>query len=349
MYYYFELFENRTQPTTFLPTGNERKNDMSHTEMSQFAELTRRFEQMNDWQSADGFVRLLKEIVLARQEGDLDDRDNLRLLIMRVEDRIIEVTKQEVDELIDDFEGFSPRALKRKRDNLLQAAPDAPTKRLNKFFQSQSWKIKDRLDKGSLEMAESYISTIENALKLVEEILAGDDKENNLRCMRANLDSVESAFSRIERTPHVKFVGMKLVAQKQEVSSATLLAYHKSRFETANAALTALEAAAAEKERQAAAMALEEKRKAHPLKARSLEEQRMNFTRHQIELEIEKAVLAIERRSKPAGKAARQFLDHIKQKNADAAWASLNEIRRYDGGVPKILQEEYQRAAGNTG
>ena len=318
---------------------------MSYADTSRSEELTRRFEQMLEWQSADGFIRLLNEIVLARQEGDPDDRDNLRSLIAKVEDRVIELVRQKVDERTEDFESFSPRALKRHRDNLLQMAPDAPTKRLNKFFQSQAWKIKDLLDKGSLELAEHYIATIENALKLVEEILALGDKENELRCMRANMDSVESAFYRIEHTPHVKFVGMKLAAGKQEVSSDTLIAYHKSRFEAAKTAVAALETAAAEKERQAAAKALEKKRKVHPLKARSLEEQRMAFTRQQTEVEIEKTIRGIERRSKFAGQAARQFLNHIKQKDAEKAWACLSTIRTHDVAMPPILVDEWRRIA----
>lgn len=340
-----ELFENRINSQPLFADWQERKNVMSYTQTSLFEDLTRRFEQMHEWQSVDGLIRLLKEIVLARQEGDPDDRDKLHSLIVRVENRIAEQVKQETDELLEDFEGFSPRSMKKQRDKLLGMVPDAPTQKLRKLFQSVAWKIKDRLDKGSLELAEHYISTIENALKLVEELLSGENKENDLRCMRANLDSVGTALYRIENTPHVKFVGIVTLARKNEISSDTLLTYHKQRFEDANATLTALELAVVEKERTEAVKALEVKRNVHRLKERSLEDQRAGFNRQQIELQIEKIVQGIERRSKIAGQAARQFLEYIKQKDANAAWACLGTIRTHDVAMPPILVDEWRRIA----
>ena len=321
---------------------------MVYIAMSSSEQLATRFARMTEWQSVDGFIDLLRKIVLSMQEGDPDDRGNLRALIARVENRIIELTRQKVDELVNDFEDFNPLTLKRERNLLLQMAPDAPTKRLNKFFMAQSWKIKDRLDKGSRELAEYFISIIENALGLVEEILASTNQEREIRCMRANLDGAEGALHKIDRMPHVKFVGIKLAAQKRQVTSDALLAGYMARYEAANTALAFLEAEAVEKERLADAKALEERRGIHRLKERSLEEQRTTFTRQQTVVQIEQAVAAIERRNEKAGKAARQFLAHLALNNTNAAWASLGEIRNLDGGVPKLLQDEYHRIASKT-
>jgi hypothetical protein len=244
--------------------------------------------------------------------------------------------QKKVDKIGGDWRDGSagPTELRRQRDFFRMLAKEASTAKMRQALWSAGNFVQGLLNQGSENLAESLLSSAENDLTYVNELL---DKGEELRVADANLCGAKNVMQRIKESPHLWHVGLPRVAKKRNVSVDALYNCVMRRIEASEIILRNLVSRVEEERRQ------EREREYERALQLTAEEERLRR-----EEQIEQAVQVIERRNKPAGRAARQFLENVKLKNAGAAWACLEEVRRHDGGVPPVLQQKYQRLAQET-
>ncbi|OGZ84256.1 MAG: hypothetical protein A2599_00660 [Candidatus Staskawiczbacteria bacterium RIFOXYD1_FULL_39_28] len=312
---------------------------MSCAQLSLVAVLLRKVNIMLEQRYGfESLMRLMKELIEAKADPALSGRERREIyeLGSRVELRVIEIIHCEADEAVGDL----PRQLKWQRDNLRALALEAPTANLRKELRASANKIQELLDKGSENVAESFLLNVESAISSAGEMLTGAEPDSNISVVESRLDRAESAMKSLRTIPHVKFVGLPRVAKKRGIAPDELFAGFDRRIAEANLALTTLRTQKDERDRREA----ERGHEALKCLQEDAHECYVQMTQRRREEIVEEAVVALERRNKLAGLAARQFLANIKTENTGAARVFLNEIRRRDGGIPPVLQEELGRA-----
>jgi hypothetical protein len=300
---------------------------------------------MVTWDVWESMLDLMRDLVNAKVETALTDADirKIEQLIARVENRIVELVEQETDEAAGSWRSdrSTPRELRWQRDELRIYANDALTGKLRHAFRTAANRIQAVLNQGSEESAERLLSGAENSLAYAVELLnsMSEPNETDLGAADANIDRTTRFLDDLEKVPHIKHVGLPRVAKKRHTSVNALVNGLQERVQAVRLFLASSHNMAQEKAEQAQ----QQKRAIEVQRHRESQAQKIQLSQVQCAEEIERIVRSIEGRNNQAGKAARQFLENVKLKNVGAAGRCLNDIRRHDGGIPPILQEEYKR------
>lgn len=302
--------------------------------------LTEEVAAAGHWNSVESMIALMKRVIETQKSAKLSGNERQKVwdLGTTVENRTIEILTQEVSDLISEWEENifrSAKVLKSYREQYRELAATAPTSRLRNELYAQATRIKEAMDARSEKTAEEGISFIDQYLSAAEEVLTrpeSDVTEDDVHEASCNLSTAERRREEMIKIPHLKHVGIPRVAKKQNVNPATLMDDLLCRYTDGAAALIPLVKMVNDRRRE------DDKKRLAQREIDTREAQ----SRYLAD-KVEEAVVAIERRNDQAGKAARQFLENIERKNAGVAWACLNDIRRFDGGVPPELMGAYQR------
>ena len=209
--------------------------------------------------------------------------------------------------------------------------------RVRKALEQKLAQIYAVLNKNSKEAAELLVYRINEILEAAE---ANVQNENLSIALRLN--SASSAPARVckllsDIKPHVQYVGLPAVARKKKTTVEAILEGFQSRAEALRALIPGLERAVVYEKENAAAIA--------EMRARLVQEVRKQQEREEREAARQQALAGLQRRCPAANATVSQFYESLKTGNLGEAWACLGRIRGQDGGIPKIMQEDYSRAA----
>lgn len=290
-----------------------------------------------DW--INGLIGLMRELIKAKNEPDLSKRDCQEIYSLgeRVQARIIELAKEDVDRLCNEWQtmdnnGISPLYLKDERDNYKALSVEVFPPKLWQTFRGCARRIQESLDWGSEQRANYLILKAENSILMAEDLLTDNElTDSDLRAVDANLRNARAGFREMQEKTHIRTVGLPKLAKKRDISVEKLIADLEDREENARLRFEIIEGQAKKKRLEKFQVEQRQLNQEFVKRARDTQEEKLQHTVHAIEL-----------RNKIAGMAAREFLEIILT-NGDVARANacLVGIRRCEGGIPPILQELY--------
>ena len=312
--------------------------------------LANKFSYMLDWDDVEPLVRLMADLVLAKKHPlqTHADRQEIYRMGEQVEKRILEVLKEDFEDTANywKLDCERPINLKHERDSLRELAKTAPTATLKRELNSYAWKFQKLLDEGSERLANELLARTDNFLAFAEDLLTAisEANEQDVHRIVEILENAESSLQKIDKTPHIKHVGLPMIAKKRNTSIEAIYTSIKQRLQDIRNLLVPLQL---EVERNKQREEQDAKSRAEQ-QQRELESVRRAYQEQQRERTLEEVAQSIEARNAKAGKAARQFIEHAKLGNAGGMWKCLTDIHRIDGGKPVEFQQEYQRIASQS-
>jgi len=293
-----------------------------------------------NWASSYDLESLLREMTREKNRPDISEEqlDELYELKTEVEDKLVGILESEVLSNIA-FLRHDPLALRDLKDELRANATEAPTARIRRAMHDCANKILKVLEDLSEKRAEEHLSTIEQKLLNAEDMLTSGRELSSAEIQTIDdcLYTICELLLELKTKTHLIKTGLPRVAEKQGEEVEFFINELEKRTNDVREAVNPLIA-------DLPRIIDRERRKRIQKQEEDMQQRNEELTQAAHETKkvmLEREIQAIERRNELAGKAARNFLEHIRLGNAGGAKSCLEEIRKRDSGYPSILRDMY--------
>jgi hypothetical protein len=264
----------------------------------------------------------------------LDELESLQEMISNLGGQLIACLKRSAEQVLQNNTRDKIPSLIRVRDlikaNLLPSW-------VKKELQPQLSAIYRELKKGSVDKAISLLLYVNELLESAEANARNEELPAQRRLSSVG-ESVFRVTEWLDRMPrHVRYVGLPVIAKEKGMTVEAMVEAIQVRVQTLRGLIPELEERAEYEREHAEEIAAEKRAK--------WERERQEALRMEEESVREQTLEAMKRRCPKAAESARQFYHNLEMGNLDGAWSCLNQVQRLDGGIPKIIQDDYGKAA----